>query len=122
VATPRLPNAYVDTASVARRKFPGQPVSLDALCARISVDNSNPVKYGALLHSSLLVAVYLELSGGGQRDLGLAAEIAGGVTAILVATNLPVRPPRPHEPSAAELAAHAEFLKQISDPLWLKAA
>jgi len=35
--------------------------------------------------------------------------------------NLPVRPPRPHAPSEEELAAHAAFLKQISDPLWLKA-
>jgi len=41
---------------------------------------------------------------------------------VLAVSNLPVRPPRPHGPSAAELAAHAEFLKQISDPLWLKAA
>ena len=118
----RLTNAYVDTVSVARRKFPGQRVSLDALCERFSVDNSNRVKHGALLDSELLAEVYLELSGGRQRDLGLAAEVTGAVTGVLVVGNLPVRPPRPHEASAAELAAHAEFLKQLSDPLWLEAA
>ena len=122
VGKPKLVNAYVDTVSVARRTFPGQRVSLDALCERFGVDNSNRIKHGALLDSELLAEVYLELSGGRQRDLGLAAEIAGGLTAVLVATNLPVRPPRPHQPGAAELAAHAEFLKRISDPLWLQAA
>ena len=122
VGKPKLTNAYVDTVSVARRKFPGQRVSLDALCERFSVDNSNRVKHGALLDSELLAEVYLELSGGRQRVLGLAAEIEGGTASVLVVSNLPVRPPRPHAPSAAELAAHAEFLNQISDPLWLKAA
>jgi DNA polymerase-3 subunit epsilon len=39
----------------------------------------------------------------------------------LTVDNRPVRPPRPHLPSAAELAAHAAFLLQLSDPLWLKA-
>jgi DNA polymerase-3 subunit epsilon len=93
-----------------------------ALCERFSIDNSNRVKHGALLDSELLAEVYLELSGGRQRVLGLAAEIEGGTAAVLVVSNLPVRPARPHAPSDAELAAHAEFLKQISDPLWLKAA
>src|SRR6516225_2426818 len=116
---PKLANPYVDTVSMARRKFPGQRVSLDALCERFSVDNSGRTKHGALLDAELLAEVYLELSGGRQRDLGLAPEIAGEVVAgMLAATGLPVRPARPHAPSPAELAAHAEFLKQLSDPLW----
>jgi len=122
VGRPRLANAYVDTVSVARRKFPGQRASLDALCERFSIDNSARTKHGALLDAELLAEVYLELSGGRQRDLGLAPEIAGAtVSGLLAAGNRPVRPPRPHLPSAAELAAHADFLKQITDPLWLKA-
>ena len=116
----RLANPYIDTVSVARRKFPGQRASLDALCERFGIDNSNRVKHGALLDSELLAEVYLELSGGRQRDLGLAAEGATTVSTTLVVANLPVRPARPHAPSAEELAAHAAFLKQISDPLWLK--
>ena len=120
VGKAKLTNAYVDTVSVARRKFPGQRVSLDALCERFSVDNSNRVKHGALLDSELLAEVYLELSGGRQRVLGLAAEIEGGTASVLVVSTLPVRPARPHAPSDAELAAHVAFLAQISDPLWLK--
>jgi DNA polymerase-3 subunit epsilon len=117
----KLSNPYIDTVSVARRKFPGQRASLDALCERFGIDNSNRVKHGALLDSELLAEVYLELSGGRQRDLGLAAEATTTVSTTLVVANLPVRPARPHAPSEEELAAHAAFLKQISDPLWLKA-
>ena len=116
----KLANPYIDTVSVARRKFPGQRASLDALCERFGIDNSNRVKHGALLDSELLAEVYLELSGGRQRDLGLAAEGTTTVSTTLVVANLPVRPARPHAPSEEELAAHAAFLKQISDPLWLK--
>jgi len=116
---PALSNVYVDTVSVARRKFPGQRASLDALCERFSIDNSNRTKHGALLDAELLAEVYLELSGGRQRDLGLAPEIASRAGGVLVAA-VEVRPARPHAPSAAELAAHADFLKTLKDPLWLK--
>jgi DNA polymerase-3 subunit epsilon len=122
VGKARLTNAYVDTVSVARRKFPGQRVSLDALCERFSVDNSNRVKHGALLDSELLAEVYLELSGGRQRDLGLAPEIAArAVAGLAMAAGAVVRAARPHLGSPAELAAHAAFLAKLSDPLWLKA-
>jgi DNA polymerase III subunit epsilon len=106
---------------VARRKFPGQRVGLDALCERFNVDNSARTKHGALLDAELLAEVYLELSGGRQRDLGLAPEIASSVSGLIIPLNRPVRPPRPHGPSPAELAAHAAFLKQITNPLWLAA-
>ena len=119
---PQLDNSYVDTVSMARRKFPGQRASLDALCERFNIDNSSRNKHGALLDSELLAEVYLELSGGRQRDLGLAPEIAAqAVAGALAATGLPVRPARPHAASAAELAAHAEFLKQLFEPVWLTA-
>ena len=118
----RLINAYVDTVSMARRKFPGQRVSLDALCERFSIDNSNRVKHGALLDSELLAEVYLELSGGRQRDLGLAPELAARAVAGLArAAGVVVRAARPHVPSAAELVAHAAFLGKLVDPLWRKA-
>lgn len=116
---PKLDNPYVDTVSMARRKFPGQRASLDALCDRFGIDNSNRTKHGALLDAELLAEVYLELSGGRQRDLGLAPEIAARQAGALTPAR-DVRPARPHEASAAELAAHAEFLKKLKDPLWLK--
>lgn len=122
IGKPRLTNAYVDTVSMARRKFPGQRASLDALCERFGIDNSSRTKHGALLDSELLAEVYLELSGGRQRDLGLAPEMAAtGLGGMSTATKRPVRPARPHAASAAELAAHAEFVAKLSDPLWLKA-
>ena len=121
VGRAKLGNAYVDTVSMARRKFPGQRASLDALCERFSIDNSSRTKHGALLDSELLAEVYLELSGGRQRDLGLAAELVSLGAGMLTASNLPVRPARPHAASAAELAAHAAFLAQITEPMWLQA-
>lgn len=120
VGRPKLTNDYVDTVSMARRKFPGQRASLDALCERFSIDNTKRTKHGALLDSELLAEVYLELSGGRQRDLGLAPEMAASGLAGFLATKRPVRPARPHAASAEELAAHAEFLKKVSDPIWLK--
>ena len=104
---------------MARRKFPGQRASLDALCERFGIDNSSRTKHGALLDSELLAEVYLELSGGRQRDLGLAPEIAARAKAAVVGGQS-ARPARPHGASVAELAAHADFLKTLSDPLWLK--
>ena len=117
----KLVNAYVDTVSVARRKFPGQRASLDSLCERFGIDNSSRTKHGALLDAELLAEVYLELSGGRQRDLGLAPDLDPMAGASLVLRpDRPARPARPHAPSAAELAAHAEFLKQLTAPLWLE--
>lgn len=116
---PALTNPYIDTVSMARRKFPGQRASLDALCERFGVDNSNRTKHGALLDVELLAEVYLELSGGRQRDLGLAPEIAAKAGGVLAPAR-EVHPARPHAASAAELAAHAEFLKKLKAPLWLK--
>jgi DNA polymerase-3 subunit epsilon len=117
-----LTNGYVDTVSMARRKFPGQRASLDALCERFGVDNSSRTKHGALLDAELLAEVYLELSGGRQRDLGLAPELAARVVAgLALAGGGNIRPARPHAPSATELAAHAAFLAKLSDPLWLAA-
>jgi len=62
----------IDTLSLARRKHPGAPNSLDALCARYGIDNSRRTKHGALLDSEILAEVYLELSGGRQAALQLA--------------------------------------------------
>ncbi len=120
IGKPKLANSYVDTVSMSRRKFPGQRASLDALCERFGIDNAKRTKHGALLDSELLAEVYLELSGGRQRDLGLAPEMAAAGLEGGAEQSRTFRPPRPHAASAAELAAHAEFLKKISDPLWLK--
>ena len=121
VGRPRLANDYVDTVSMSRRKFPGQRASLDALCERFGIDNARRTKHGALLDSELLAEVYLELSGGRQRDLGLAPEMVSAGLEGLMDPSRTIRPARPHAASPADLAAHAEFLNKISEPLWLKA-
>jgi DNA polymerase III subunit epsilon len=122
VGRPGLTNAYVDTVSMARKKFPGQRASLDALCERFGIDNSSRTKHGALLDSELLAEVYLELTGGRQRDLGLAPEMAARVVSgLALAAGGAVRPARPHAPTADERVAHMAFLAKLSDPLWLKA-
>jgi DNA polymerase III subunit epsilon len=119
VGRPPLANPYVDTVSIARRKFPGQRASLDALCERFGIDNSIRTKHGALLDSELLAEVYLELSGGRQRDLGLAPEAPNRPGTEAGSTAM-ARPSRPHAASPAELAAHEQFLKKINDPVWHK--
>ena len=70
-----------------------------------------------MLDAQLLAEVYLELVGGRQATIEL---VAGAVSSIGdVAAERPVRPPRPHAPSADELAAHLALLEQIKLPLWL---
>ena len=59
----------LDTLQLAREKYPGQKNSLDALCRRLSVDNSHRDLHGALLDAELLADVYLAMTAG-QGDLG----------------------------------------------------
>ena len=118
---PLLACPFVDTLAVARSRFPGTPASLDALCRRFAIDLSGRELHGAALDCRLLADVYIELLGGRQRGLDfLVANKAAGITVVQAA--LPVRPPRPHAPAAAELAAHQAMLAMLKDPLWLAAA
>jgi DNA polymerase-3 subunit epsilon len=107
----------VDTVSIARRKFPGAPASLDALCRRFNVDNSARTKHGALLDAELLAEVYLELIGGREPVLSLVAVGAGAVAGPVARI---ARPPRPHAPTAEELARHVAFLTAVKDPIWAR--
>lgn len=113
---PAIPSGRaIDTVALARRKFPGSPVSLDALCQRFSIDNSKRSFHGALLDSELLADVYIELIGGRQASIEL---VAGPVAADHRAKR-EAKPPRPHAPSADEFAAHGELVKKLKSPLWL---
>lgn len=114
----------IDTVAIARSRFPGAPASLDALCKRFGIDNARRTKHGALLDSELLAEVYLELMGGRQAGLALAADGPAAAAAdplgagSISSTDRPFRPPRPHGPSAAEETAHAAFLGKIAEPIW----
>lgn len=114
----------IDTLAMARKKFPGSPANLDALCRRFGIDNSERTYHGALLDSELLAEVYLELLGGRQHGLGLAAQTAKTQEARKQ-TNLATREfrePRPHAASAEEVAAHKAMLEKLQEPIWDKEA
>ena len=107
----------IDTLAIARQKYPGAPASLDALCRRFGIDNSERTYHGALLDCQLLAEVYLELRGGQQPGLALAGS-GSGENSGTINRERPFREPRPHAPSAEELNAHAAMLEGISDPIW----
>ena len=73
IGMPVLPaDRAFDTLAYARRKHPGSPNSLDALCTRYKIDNSRRTRHGALLDAEILAEVYAELLGGRQATLILA--------------------------------------------------
>jgi DNA polymerase III subunit epsilon len=110
----------IDTLSLARRRHPGAKHSLDALCTRYGIDRSHRVRHGALLDAELLAQVYVELTGGRQIGLALAAETTRPVIEVAVfrPRHREFRPPRPHSASAEELARHKAFLESLDSPLW----
>ena len=108
-----------DTVAMARKKFPGAPASLDSLCKRFGVDLSTRKLHGALLDSQLLAEVYLELRGGRQPDLAIA--VTEQVSTEVQVRAREHRPPRPHAPSDAEIAAHDKFLGSLKETLWKRA-
>lgn len=112
----------VDTVALARVRHPGAKLSLDALCSRYGIDRSHRTRHGALLDAELLAQVYVELNGGRQIGLELAGDHpAASIAPVTIASReRPYRAPRPHAASAAELAAHVEFLATVKEPLWNK--
>ena len=105
----------IDTVRLAREKFPGASVSLNALCKRFSIDNSSRSFHGALLDAHLLALVYLELVGGKQQGFELSTkEIATEV----ITTDGKRRDTRSFAVKEDELEAHALFLAKITKPIW----
>lgn len=121
---PLLPmDQAVDTLAIARKKFPGSPASLDALCRRFGIDNSSRTLHGALLDSEILAEVYLELIGGRQPDFALAADTrtqsASGQSQEWRPTARPER--LASKLTKEEAAAHAAFVEQLGDgAIWNK--
>jgi DNA polymerase-3 subunit epsilon len=114
----------VDTVAIARRKHPGAKLSLDALCSRYGIDRSHRVRHGALLDAELLAQLYVELMGGRQIGLELAAEVAVSTPSVAVpimpAAPRGLRSARAHAASAEELARHAAFVEAINGAIWLR--
>ncbi|HYF09545.1 MAG TPA: DNA polymerase III subunit epsilon, partial [Acetobacteraceae bacterium] len=110
----------VDTLALARERFPGMPNSLDALCRRFGIDLSQRTTHNALLDVRLLAQVYLELKGGRQPGLVLAADATRPMVLEAAETSAP-RTPRPIPVPPDRAAAHETFLRaRLKDALWLK--
>ncbi len=111
----------IDTVALAKKRHPGAKLSLDALCTRYGIDRSHRVKHGALLDAELLAQVYVELKGGRQIGLELAADRSAPIQELVAVRKAPAGPrraPRPHAALPGELARHREFMAGIENPLW----
>jgi DNA polymerase-3 subunit epsilon len=110
----------VDTLALARRRHPGAPCSLDALCKRYGIDLSERGTHSALLDCRLLASVYVELVGGHQARLEFA--VNGGQAALLGADRDAIKiRERPLAPrlTAAEIEAHHAFVDTLGgEALW----
>ena len=120
------PEQAVDTLVIARRKFPGAPASLDALCRRFGIDNSAREIHGALLDSRILAEVYLQLIGGRQPDFALAPAGVSAPDGAAADGDDPRPGPRPRALSPrvteAEAEAHAALIAALGDEcLWNRA-
>ncbi len=108
----------IDTVQIARRKYPGSPVSLDALCRRYNIDLSERTKHGALLDAELLADVYLELLGGRQAKMALNVTTQEQKQSAINDRDTKI-PAREFTITAQELVAHQAFIKEsIKNPLW----
>ncbi len=117
VGRPLLPlDQALDTLAIARKRFPGSPASLDALCRRFGIDNASRTLHGALLDSEILAEVYLELIGGRQPDFALSGQ-SGQVTGQSNDTwrAMPRATPLPSRLAEEEAAAHAAFVAKLGD-------
>jgi DNA polymerase-3 subunit epsilon len=112
----------VDTLALARKKHPGVPNSLDALCDRYRIDRSRRIRHGALLDAEILVEVYCELTGGRQRSLmlGDVVELAdAGVIAL--APRYGDRPQRQSSIEHTEISDHLRYIEGFGrDAIWFR--
>jgi DNA polymerase III subunit epsilon len=112
----------VDTLALARKKHPGAPNSLDALCDRYRIDRSRRVRHGALLDAEILVGVYCELTGGRQRSLLLGDALGeADVRIVAIAPRTSPRPLRISLIEHAEVKAHAHYIESFGrDAVWFR--
>ena len=107
-------NRSIDTLQLARKRFPGSQVNLDALCRRFEIDNSDRSLHGALIDAKLLAEVYLELIGGRQQSMELSAKI----DLVKIDDEKNSVEKRPHNSSIEENTLHKQFLKKLNRPIW----
>jgi len=112
---------WVDTVMIARKKFPGAPASLDALCRRFDISLESRSVHGALLDSQLLASVYLELLGGRARAFDF--EDSKNASTVKRAAAMQRPTPLPSLVTDEERAAHKSFVEKLGDaPIWKTAS
>ena len=99
----------VDTLALARDKFPGSPVSLDALCKRYRIDNSNRTQHTALIDCDLLAKVYINLLD--QKEPTLSFENEENLETIINSNNTNQYYKKIIKPTEEELKLHKDYLK-----------
>ena len=104
----KIENEIVDTLILARDKFPGSPVSLDALCKRYRVDNSRRTQHTALVDCDLLAKVYINLIDQKEPTLNFQSEEITIKQKNNTNTNYYKKVV---EPTDEELKKHREYLK-----------
>ena len=102
----------IDTVAIAKKKFPGAPVNLDALCRRFQIDLSDRGKHGALIDAELLSRVYLELIGGREPGLEFGIKDMSGLETMTPVSKV-YRQPRLYSASDEELLAHKKFMDNL---------
>jgi DNA polymerase III subunit epsilon len=112
----------VDTLALARKKHPGAPNSLDALCDRYHIDRSRRVRHGALLDAEILVEVYCELTGGRQRSLALGGALEDAVAPVIAALSRSgPRPARAFLVEPLEINAHLRHIESLGqEAIWFR--
>lgn len=105
-----------DSLALARKMYPGQRNSLDALCKRLEINNSHRTLHGALLDSEILADVYLRMTGG-QTTLSL--DVSGVDDPVSSGEDVsgvqPVEGLCVIAPNSDELAAHAVWLQRLQE-------
>lgn len=119
----RLENDVIDTVMLARKKHPGARVNLDALCRHYGIDNTRRTLHGALLDSEILAEVYLELLGGRQVGLSLAAQVETQNEGATIKKEAARQRPTPLSSRLTQdqIQRHKEFVLQMNEAaLWAK--
>lgn len=112
-------NRVIDSLAIARKKFPGKPNSLDALCKRFKINLASRDKHGALIDSKLLAEVYLELMGGRQQSFGLFVDQSSKEQKIIVNVESSAQNNQiVIKPNEEELLAHKLLLEKMKNPIW----
>ena len=114
-----LLNPVTDTLKLARAKYPGSKVNLDALCKKLSVSNAARDKHGALLDAEILAHVYIKMLSGDQSSLCFSDPNKNNI-ANTVSVNKIDFPHRKFEPSESEINNHDDLISQLKDPMWKK--